>query len=127
MLLGSTEWAEEHADELRQHAVAYINTDGNGRGYLGVEGSHTLEKFMNGVARDITDPETGLPVWKRLQLRRIERGSKEEKQEARTRPDLRLGALGSGSDYTVFLDHLGVASLNLGYSEATPRWSRNTV
>ena len=70
---------------------------------------------MNGVAQDVADPETGLPVWKRLQLRRIERDSKEERQEARTRPDLRLGALGSGSDYTVFIDHLGVASLNLGY------------
>ncbi|HSM86990.1 MAG TPA: M28 family peptidase, partial [Candidatus Limnocylindrales bacterium] len=57
MLLGSTEWAEFHADELRQHAAIYINTDGNGRGFLGVEGSHSLEKFVNGVARDITDPE----------------------------------------------------------------------
>jgi N-acetylated-alpha-linked acidic dipeptidase len=114
-LLGSTEWAEEHAAELTRHAAVYINSDANGRGYLYMEGSHTLEKFMNGVARDITDAETGLPVWKRLQLRRIERGSQEQRQEARTRPDLRLGALGSGSDYTVFIDHLGVASLNLGY------------
>jgi len=114
-LLGSTEWAEEHAAELIRHAAVYINSDANGRGYLDMEGSHTLEKFMNAVAQDVADPETGLPVWKRLQLRRIERDSKEERQEARTRPDLRLGALGSGSDYTVFIDHLGVASLNLGY------------
>ena len=113
-LLGSTEWGEAHAEELRQHAVAYINTDSNSRGYLGMEGSHTLEKFINGVARDITDPETGLTVWKRTQLARIA-ASAQDRQEVRQRPDLRIGALGCGSDYSVFLDHLGIASLNLGY------------
>ncbi len=115
-LLGSTEWAEEHAQELRRHAVAYINTDGNNRGYLKMGGSHTLEKFINGVARDITDPETNLSAWKRAQLRLIRHGSPEERQEARTRADLRISALGSGSDYTVFVDHLGIASLDLGFS-----------
>jgi N-acetylated-alpha-linked acidic dipeptidase len=89
----------------------YINSDGNGRGYLGVEGSHTLEKFINGVARDIEDPETKLTVWKRLQLRQISA----QGAEARNRPDLRIGALGSGSDYTAFLDYLGVASVNMGF------------
>ena len=115
-LIGSTEWGEEHADELRQHAAVYINSDTNGRGYLGAGGSHTLEKFMNGVARDIDDPETKLSVWKRYQLRLISAGTPEQRQEARTRPNWRLSALGSGSDYTVFVDHLGIASLNLGYS-----------
>jgi len=115
-LLGSTEWAEAHAAELRAHAVIYINTDANGRGYFHAGGSHTLEKFINSVARDITDPEKKIPVWKRRQLQRIaQAGSPEEREEARTRPDWRIGALGSGSDYTVFLDHLGVATLNLGY------------
>jgi len=115
-LLGSTEWAETHAAELRAHAVAYINSDANGRGYLYAGGSHTLEKFINSVARDITDPEKKIPVWKRRQLQRIaQAASPEEREEARSRPDLRIGALGSGSDYTVFLDHLGVATLNLGY------------
>jgi len=115
-LLGSTEWAEAHADELRQHAVAYLNTDANGRGYFYAGGSHTLERFINGVARDITDPEKKIPVWKRRQLQRLaEAESPEERAEARTRPDWRIGALGSGSDYTAFIDHLGVASLNLGY------------
>ncbi|MGO8792670.1 MAG: transferrin receptor-like dimerization domain-containing protein [Terriglobia bacterium] len=114
-LLGSTEWGETHADELRQHAAVYLNTDGTGRGYLGVEGSHTLEKFMNGVARDIEDPETKLSVWKRRQLHQIANGTPEERAEARTRPDWRLAALGSGSDYTVFLDHLGIASLDLSF------------
>src|SRR5207245_4580590 len=70
-LLGSTEWAEEHYEELRAHAVAYINSDSNGRGYFNVEGSHTLEKFSNDVARDITDPETKLSVWTRARLRDI--------------------------------------------------------
>jgi N-acetylated-alpha-linked acidic dipeptidase len=114
-LLGSTEWAEAHADELRQHAVAYLNTDSNGRGYLGVEGSHSLEKFINGVEKDVTDPEAGVSSWKRNQLAAIRRGTTESRKDAREREDLRIGALGSGSDYTPFLQHLGVASLNLGY------------
>jgi N-acetylated-alpha-linked acidic dipeptidase len=119
-LLGSTEWAEDHAEELRRKAAVYINSDSNGRGYLDVEGSHTLEKFINGVAREVEDPETKLAVWKRLQLRRLANpaadASVADRQEPRQRADLRIGALGSGSDYTVFLDHLGIASLNLGYS-----------
>ena len=116
MLLGSTEWAEAHDKELEQHAVAYINSDGNGRGYLGMSGSHTLEHFVNGVARDIQDPETKLTVWQRAHLKQIA-GAKtaEDRQELRQRADLRMEALGSGSDYTAFIDHLGVASLNLGY------------
>jgi N-acetylated-alpha-linked acidic dipeptidase len=114
-LLGSTEWAEQHAAELRRKAVAYLNSDSTGRGYLRAEGSHTLEKFINEVARDIRDPEKDMSVWKRAQLMRILR-SPQERQELRRSPDLRIGALGSGSDYTAFIDHLGVASLNLGYS-----------
>ncbi len=114
-LLGSTEWAETHAEELDRKAVAYLNTDGNGRGYLDMGGSHSLERFMNEVARDITDPETGLSAWKRLQLRTIQGGNPETRAEARSRGDLRLDALGSGSDFTPFLQHLAIASLNLGY------------
>jgi N-acetylated-alpha-linked acidic dipeptidase len=115
-LIGSTEWAETHADELERHAAVYINSDSNGRGYLDLGGSHTLEKFINGVARDVEDPETKLTAWKRDQLRRIENAhSQQDRDEVRQRPDLRIGALGSGSDFTPFLQHLGVASLNLGY------------
>ncbi len=114
-LLGSTEWAEEHDQELRQHAALYINSDANGRGYLRMGGSHSLEKFINGVARDIEDPEKKMPVWKRDQLEGIAHAAPAEREEIRKRADLRIGALGSGSDYTVFLDHLGVASLNLGF------------
>lgn len=114
-LLGSTEWAETHADELKAHAVAYLNSDTNGRGYLGISGSHSLEKFINGVAMDIDDPESGVSAWKRVQARRILSGSAESRKDARDRDDLRIGALGSGSDYSSFIDHLGVPSLNLGY------------
>ena len=114
-LLGSTEWAETHADELRQHAVAYLNTDGNGRGYLGVEGSHVLERFFNGIARDINDPETSRTVRDRQLARVIRFGTAHERTEARTRADLRIAALGSGSDYSAFVQHLGIASANLGY------------
>ena len=116
-LLGSTEWAEAHADELDRHAAVYINTDSNARGYLEAEGSHTLEKFVNALARDIEDPETHLTVWKRDQLNEIlHASSPQDREEVRQRPDLRIDALGSGSDYTPFLQHLGIASLNLGYS-----------
>jgi N-acetylated-alpha-linked acidic dipeptidase len=120
MLLGSTEWAEYHGDELKQHGAIYINTDGNGRGYLEAEGSHSLEKFVNGVARDITDPEKKISVWKRAQAARLIGGGRGpdavDRKELRTRADLRMGPLGSGSDYTAFIDHLGVASLNVGYT-----------
>jgi N-acetylated-alpha-linked acidic dipeptidase len=115
-LIGSTEFAEEHADELKARAVVYINSDVNARGYFGAEGSHTLEKFINDVARDVQDPETKLSVWKRAQLRQIGRPDDiSERQEARSRTDLRIGALGSGSDYGAFLQHDGVAALNLGF------------
>ena len=117
MLLGSTEWVEAHADELRQHAAVYINTDGNDRGLLTPSGSHALEKFINGVARDIEDPETKMSVWQRLQLSRISAAkSADDRKELRQRADLRIDALGSGSDYTGFIDHIGIASLDLGYS-----------
>jgi N-acetylated-alpha-linked acidic dipeptidase len=116
MLLGSTEWAEAHADELQAHAAVYINTDGNDRGLLQMGGSHSLEQFINGVARDISDPETQMTVWKREQLSKIAGAkSAEDRVELRQRPDLRIGALGSGTDFTAFLDHLGIASLDLGY------------
>lgn len=114
-LLGSTEWAEAHADELKQHAVTYINSDGNGRGYFRAGGSHSLEDFVNEVAKDIQDPETKMSVWKRVRLVDISRAPQSEKNEIRNRSDLRIPALGSGSDYTVFVDHLGIASINLGY------------
>ncbi|MGQ0538485.1 MAG: M28 family peptidase, partial [Gemmatimonadaceae bacterium] len=93
-LLGSTEWAEHNESELRRKAAVYINTDGNGRGYLGVGGSHSLERFANEVARAITDPESGVSVWKRAQARLLRDGSPGARREARERSDLRIAALG---------------------------------
>jgi N-acetylated-alpha-linked acidic dipeptidase len=116
MLLGSTEWVEEHADELRQKAVAYLNSDTNERGYLEMDGSPSLQPFINGVAKDVEDPETHLSVWKRLQMARIRgAGSNDERRHLRQSDDLTLGELGSGSDFSAFLDHIGIATLNLGY------------
>jgi len=115
-LLGSTEWVETHGDELSKKGVVYLNSDGNDRGFLYVSGSHSLERFISGVAQDIVDPETKMSVWQRSHLQSILRaGSPDDRRDARQRTDLRIGALGSGSDYTSFIDHAGIASLNLGY------------
>ena len=114
-LLGSTEWVEKHADELQQKAVVYINSDSNGRGFLYAGGSHTLEKFVNEVAKDIPDPQTRITVWERLRNLQYVTGSNAAKKEIMERGDLRIGALGSGSDFTPFLQHLAIASLNIGF------------
>ena len=115
-LLGSTEWVEQHQDELGQRAVLYLNSDSSARGYLNVAGSHTLERAVNQIEREIQDPEKHISVWKRAYLRRVGRASNsEDREELRDRADLRLGALGDGSDYTAFLDFAGVAALNMGF------------
>jgi N-acetylated-alpha-linked acidic dipeptidase len=121
-LLGSTEWAEEHAAELQQKAVVYINSDGNGRGYLGVEGSHALEPFMNEVARDVTDPETHLSVAERMHARELVNaaGSGRLKKDLVQKKPFTIGALGSGSDYSPFLQHLGIPCFNLGFGGEDP-------
>ena len=116
MLLGSTEWAEYHGQELQQHAAIYINSDSNTRGYLDAGGSHSLEGFVNEVAKDIQDPEKQISVWKRKQASLIASGTPEVRKEVRQRADFRIDPLGSGTDFTTFLDHLGVASLNIAYS-----------
>jgi len=115
-LLGSTEWVETHGDELQKHAVAYINSDGNGRGFFRAAGSHDLEKIINDVIRDITDPEKNIPVWQRARLSRIANAkNQEERAEIRKRAELTIGALGDGSDYASFLDHAGISAVNIGY------------
>lgn len=123
-LLGSTEWVEAHADELARKAVLYINTDGNGRGFLGAEGSHDLQHFLNGAARDVVDPQTSVSVLDRLQAHvRVDgyagTGRRDEDAvalaAAKMGGDMPLGALGSGSDYSAFLQHLGIPSLDIGF------------
>src|SRR5581483_5569978 len=115
-LLGSTEWVETHADELQQKAVAYLNSDSTGKGTLGAGGSHTLERFFNEVAHDIAQPNSKKNAWEAMRDRRLEQTrSDDDKKELRERADLRLGALGSGSDYTPFLQHLGIAAMNTGF------------
>ncbi len=113
-LLGSTEWAETHADELRQHAAVYINSDSNARGFFGAGGSHQLETFMNQVLRDVPDPEKGISVLDRSLAGALLYGGPERQQEAKSK-FLQLEPLGSGSDFTPFLQHLGIAALNIGY------------
>ncbi len=114
-LLGSTEWVETHADLLQQKAAIYINSDNTGRGFLHAHGSHSLEKWVNEIGGSVIDPETKIPVVERERARELVHGSPEERRELRSRSDLRIGALGSGSDYTPFLQHLGVASLDLRF------------
>jgi len=119
-LLGSTEWAEQHAAELKVKAVMYVNSDTNGRGFLQAEGSHALQHFLSEAARDVKDPETGASVLARaLAHRRVSAydsaGSGDSAARAGANGDLALGALGSGSDYTPFLQHLGINSVNLGF------------
>ncbi len=115
-LIGSTEWAEQHAAELQQHAVAYINSDTNGRGFLDAGGSHTLERLVTQVARDVPDAERNVSVRERLRAREIANTKEpEERKELRDRELIRIDALGSGSDFTPFLQHLGIAALNIGY------------
>jgi N-acetylated-alpha-linked acidic dipeptidase len=114
-LLGSTEWVETHADLLRKNAVLYVNSDNSGRGFLSVGGSHTLEKFVNEIARDVIDPQKKIPVGERLRALRRVRGSAEERRDGGERGDFHINALGSGSDYSPFLQHLGIASLDIRY------------
>lgn len=121
-LIGSTEWAETHADDLLKHAALYVNTDENGRGFFGAGGSHSLELLVNDVAKDITDPETHVSVWKRQQAALLIRGGRRPNpartssgNEMLTRSTLPIEAIGSGSDFAAFIDHLGIASLSLGF------------
>jgi N-acetylated-alpha-linked acidic dipeptidase len=115
-LLGSTEWVETHAEELTQKAVAYLNSDSTSKGRLNVGGSHSLERFINEVARDVAQPGSKKSVWDAMKERRLEQARTDsDKKELNDRADLRIGALGSGSDYTPFIQHLGIASMNSGF------------
>lgn len=112
-LMGSAEWAEEHREELAEKAVLYSNTDGMTRGFVRIGGSHALEKFFNAVQRDVIDPQTGLTVEARNRARIRVSGDEAANDALDEGGALRLPALGSGSDYTTFLHHVGIASANL--------------
>ncbi len=115
-LMGSTEWVEDHADELQQKTVVYINSDGNGRGFLGAGGSQALRGMVNEVAKEVTDPQTGVSVKERLLAKEAaDASSVKAKQDAMGKQTFDLEPLGSGSDFSPFLQHIGVASLNLGF------------
>jgi N-acetylated-alpha-linked acidic dipeptidase len=128
-LLGSTEWAEQHAAELKRKAVLYLNSDTNARGFLHPQGSHSLQHLVNDVARTVKDPETGASSQARLRARALVEGyekdpgaerdvAEEKAREARIAGrggDLAIGALGSGSDYSAFLQHLGLTTLSIEY------------
>ena len=115
-LIGSTEFAEEHAIDLQQKAVIYINSDGNGRGFLGAGGSHALQPLMDEISKKVIDPQTHVSVFERWKANKIVKASSTKtKKEALDKNDLELDALGSGSDYSPFLQHLGIPSLDLGF------------
>jgi len=119
-LLGSTEWAEKHDAELKQKAAVYINTDGTGKGWLNTGGSHGLQQFMNEVAKDINDPRTGKPVFDEARRRAVLGEPEADRKAAEADPSLRLSPLGSGSDFTPFLQHLTMSALNVGFGGESP-------
>lgn len=115
-LIGSTEWAEYHADELQKKAVVYINTDGSGRGFLGAGGSHALTTLVDEVAKDVIDPQTNVSVFERAKANHVVTATTlKAKKDALNQNVLKLEALGSGSDFSSFLQHLAIPSLDLGY------------
>ncbi|HEX4533556.1 MAG TPA: transferrin receptor-like dimerization domain-containing protein, partial [Rhizomicrobium sp.] len=125
-LLGSTEWAETHAAELKQKAVLYINTDNNARGILGVGGNHDFEHFVNQVAGSVIDPETHVSIGDRLRAKlRVDASAPNAKDEDKENAkiaadptrDFPIEALGSGSDYSAYLEHLGLPALDVGFGE----------
>jgi N-acetylated-alpha-linked acidic dipeptidase len=114
-LLGSTEWVEDHQEILKQKAVAYINTDGNNRGFIGAEGSHTLEPFFNEIINEVTDPQTGVTVKERKYAKALVDADRAGRTKLMGDKNMKLAALGAGSDYSPFLQHLGITSMNIGY------------
>ena len=115
-LMGSTEWVEDHAEELQQKTVVYINSDGNGRGFFGAGGSAALQTFVNEVAENVTDPESSITIKQRALAKEVaDATGTKAKEEAMNKKEMELEPLGSGSDFSPFLQHLGLPSLNLGF------------
>ena len=120
-LLGSTEWAEDNAAELQQKAVAYLNMDAAVSGpNFGASSVPSMWKLIRGATRDVKDPKSGQSVYERWQERSREDEPNPELTNAETGSDTpiaeaRIGALGSGSDFTPFLQHLGVPASDMGF------------
>lgn len=121
-LLGSTEWVEFHREEIQEKMVVYINTDGTGVGFLGVGGSHSLEKFINEITVDVMDPVQDVSLQERLRARLRVSENKDAERE-----DLRIYPMGSGSDYTAFIHHAGVPVLNLGFGGESSGGSYHSI
>ena len=114
-LLGSTEWVEDNQEILKQKAVAYINTDGNSRGFVGAEGSHTLEPFFNEIINEVKDPQTGVSVKQRKYAKALVDADKAGRTKLMNDKYMKIAALGAGSDYSPFIQHLGISSMSIGY------------
>lgn len=115
-LLGSTEWVEDHATELQQKAVIYINSDGNAKGFLDVEGSHALEQMITEISKEVKDPQTGVSVFERAKAKLVlDASSNSAKKQALEKTVYEIGAMGSGSDYSSFIQHIGVPALSIGF------------
>ena len=120
-LLGSTEWVEDHMNELQQKTVVYINSDGSGRGFLGIEGSHALETMVTEISKDVVDPQTKVSVFTRANAKNaVNASSAKDKKEALGKTTFTVNAMGSGSDYSSFIQHAGIPSLNIGYGGEDP-------
>ena len=119
-LLGSTEWAEKHDAELKQKAAVYINSDGTGKGWLNAGGSHGLQQFMNEAAKDVMDPRSGRPIFEEARKRAVGGEPEADRKAAEADPSLRLSPLGSGSDFTPFLQHLTLSALSIGFGGESP-------
>lgn len=124
-LIGSTEWAEHHAADLKEHAVAYLNTDSSSRGFMYIGGSHVLERFFNQITEEVDDPRSGLTLKERRRAYELVNSSNAD--EARNRQDIRIYPMGSGSDYTPFLQHLGIASANFSFGGEASDGSYHTL
>jgi len=114
-LLGSTEWTEDHQAELRKKAVIYLNTDANSRGFINISGSQSLEPFFNELADDVIDPQTGVSIKERLYALTVVTADKQARANLTGNKNIKLGALGAGSDWSGFLQFLGIASVNIGF------------
>jgi N-acetylated-alpha-linked acidic dipeptidase len=113
---------EFHREEIQEKMIVYINTDGTGVGFLGVGGSHSLEKFINEVTVDVMDPVQDVSLQERLRARLRVSENKDAERE-----DLRIYPMGSGSDYTAFIHHAGVPALNLGFGGESSGGSYHSI